>query len=263
MSAVTIIPPAGIAGLAARIRAEHEAAQSAMRSVVIHAIEAGKLLMEAKALVGHGNWLVWLEENCGFSERTAQGYMRLARLDPTKAQRVADLSLREALKALAEAKGSPAAVSWSGEVEWHTPAEYVEVARQAMGRIDLDPASNEIAQEVVRAGEYFTEEENGLYRQWWGRVFLNPPYATGLIDSFVDKLLEEYFTGNVTEAVFLVHSRTDTGWFHRAMRSASAVCFTLGRISFQAPGREGGSPPIGSVFFYYGSCPVRARPRMK
>jgi hypothetical protein len=97
----SIIPPAGVAGLAARIRAEHEAAQSAMRTAVAHAVEAGKLLIEAKKLVGHGGWLAWVKENCAFSDRTAQGYMRLAthmpRLDEANAQRVAGLSLREAL----------------------------------------------------------------------------------------------------------------------------------------------------------------------
>jgi hypothetical protein len=102
MSEIAIIPPT--ADLAARIQAAHEAAQSAMRSAVIHAVEAGRLLMEAKKLVRHGNWTGWLKQNCEFSERTAQGYIRLARelskLAEPKAQRVADLSLREALKAV-------------------------------------------------------------------------------------------------------------------------------------------------------------------
>jgi hypothetical protein len=102
MSAVTIIPPA--ADLAARIRAEHEAAQSALRSAVSHAVEAGKLLIEAKKTVGHGNWAAWIKDNCEFSERAARGYMRLARelpkLEDGKRQRVADLSLRDALASL-------------------------------------------------------------------------------------------------------------------------------------------------------------------
>jgi hypothetical protein len=43
-----------------------------------HAIAAGHALIEAKALVAHGEWLAWVKEHCGFSERTAQIYMRLA-----------------------------------------------------------------------------------------------------------------------------------------------------------------------------------------
>ena len=66
-----------------------------------HALNAGDLLLKAKKKVAHGGWLDWLKENCHFSERTAQGYMRLSRelpqLEDSKAQRVADLPLRDAL----------------------------------------------------------------------------------------------------------------------------------------------------------------------
>jgi len=62
---------------------------------------AGDLLTQAKAQVPHGQWLPWLAEHCAIAERTAQAYMRVARsldrLDDAKAQRVADLSFRNAL----------------------------------------------------------------------------------------------------------------------------------------------------------------------
>src|SRR5262249_4041264 len=43
------------------------------------AIMAGALLLEAKELVGHGEWLPWLRANCRVSVRQAQTYMKLAR----------------------------------------------------------------------------------------------------------------------------------------------------------------------------------------
>jgi ParB family chromosome partitioning protein len=260
MSAITIIPPAGIAGLAARIRAEHEAAQSALRSAVSHAVEAGKLLMEAKKSVPYGGWEAWVRDSCGFSERTAQGYMRLARLAPEEAQRVALLSLRDALKALADPRGSggSAPLRWSGEVEWHTPAQIIEAAREVMGgRIDLDPASCETANETVEAARIYTIQDDGLAQPWHGRVFLNPPYADKLIGPFVTKLLAEIRSGNVPEAVLLTHARTDTAWFHEAASAAAAICFTRGRVRFQRPDGTGDAPPIGSAFFYFGPNPDR------
>jgi hypothetical protein len=63
----------------------------------------------------------------------------------------------------------------------------------------------------------------------------------------------------VTEAVLLVHSRTDTAWFHEAASAAAAICFTRGRLRFQRPDGSGDAPLIGSAFLYYGSAPGRFR----
>jgi Protein of unknown function (DUF3102) len=93
-----------LAALAERIRAEHEATAAAMHRGCEHAIAAGRLLIEAKALLRHGEWLPWLQEHCQVSDRTARLYMRLARHAPeleANRQRVADLTVRAALDALA------------------------------------------------------------------------------------------------------------------------------------------------------------------
>jgi hypothetical protein len=58
----------------------------------------------------------------------------------------------------------------TGEVELYTPAKYIEAARLVLGKIDLDPASNEIAQRTVRAERHFTVETDGLNQEWHGRV---------------------------------------------------------------------------------------------
>jgi phage N-6-adenine-methyltransferase len=156
-----------------------------------------------------------------------------------------------------EERSSSSAQPWSGETSWFTPPEIVDAAREVMGGIDLDPASNDAAQQVVRAGTYYTAETDGLAQEWQGRVWLNPPYAAGLIDQFVAKLVKEHKAGNVTEAVLLVHSRTDTAWFHEAASAAAAICFTRGRVSFQRPDGTGDAPPIGSAFLYFGDNPDR------
>ena len=146
---------------------------------------------------------------------------------------------------------------WTGEVEWYTPAPNVEAARTVMGGIDLDPASSDHAQETVRAATYHTAESDGLARAWRGRVWLNPPYRADLIAAFVERLLEERAGGDVTEAVLLVHARTDAAWFHEAAGSAAAVCLTRGRIRFETPDGPGESPTTGSAFFYFGDRPER------
>ena len=57
------------------------------------------------------------------------------------------LTLVDALDLISEPKSaSNRATQFTGEVEWYTPAAYVESARKVMCGIDLDPASNQTAQ---------------------------------------------------------------------------------------------------------------------
>jgi hypothetical protein len=98
--------------IAAMVNAEHAAVESAKRQGVRHAIECGRLLSEAKATSPHGQWDEWVKDNCNFSARTAQLYMRVFRHvgdDPAKAQRVADLSLREIAKMISTPGDKPKA----------------------------------------------------------------------------------------------------------------------------------------------------------
>lgn len=60
----------------------------------------GRCLNEAKAMLPHGEWLPWLAEKVGYSEKTAQNFMRLAR-EFSNPQALADLGATKALKLLA------------------------------------------------------------------------------------------------------------------------------------------------------------------
>lgn len=98
-----------LAVTASKINTEHEAAQQCAAAAVAHAIRCGELLIEAKAALPHGAFGAWLAANVEFSDRTARGYMQLAGLDEAKRQRVADMTLRGALAALAQPKTQPPA----------------------------------------------------------------------------------------------------------------------------------------------------------
>jgi phage N-6-adenine-methyltransferase len=126
-----------------------------------------------------------------------------------------------------------------------------------MGDFDLDPASNDFAQETVCAGRFFTAETNGLDKVWHGRIWLNPPYAQPLIEQFVDKLIAEVASGTVTSAIMLTNNSADTHWFQKAARAAAAMCFTDGRIRFVSPTKELSCPTQGQTFFYFGNNPDR------
>ena len=140
----------------------------------------------------------------------------------------------------------------TGENEWYTPPEYIEAARAVMGSIDLDPATSEIAQSKIRANKYLTASDDGLAHDWFGNVWLNPPYSQPAIMHFLQKLTGEYSAGNIEQAVCLTHNYTDTAWFQLAASVCEAVCFTRGRIGFLSPSGEKAAPTQGQAFFYYG-----------
>lgn len=117
--------------------------------------------------------------------------------------------------------------------EHYTPPEIVEAARAVLGQIDLDPATCAVANRVVRARLFCSEQQSGLDQDWTGldgpaRVFLNPPggkldpktlepllrdehgkqNGPGVSSAAVwwAKLIYEYRAGNVEQAIFVCFS---------------------------------------------------------
>lgn len=138
----------------------------------------------------------------------------------------------------------------SGNNEWYTPSEYIELARRVMGSINLDPASSDKAQEVVQAEKYYTAENDGLSQKWCGNIWLNPPYSSELITKFTEKFISEF--ENIEQAIILVNNATETEWFSKLVSKADAVCFPKGRVKFYAPNGEVGAPLQGQALLYYG-----------
>ena len=137
---------------------------------------------------------------------------------------------------------------------WGTPSEWIELARTVMGGIDLDPASNRTAQKTVQATRFLTEKDNGLTREWKGRVWLNPPYSHPAVAVFAKKLVEEVAAGNTTQACVLVNNATDTKWGQLLLAECSAVALPAGRVSFLLP--DTGKPITGTrqgqMLLYFG-----------
>jgi len=87
--------------LAPRINEEHDACVRCVEQFASHAFKAGDLLIEAKGLVPHGQWLDWLAEHTDLSERTAQAYMQMAdRIPVENRSTCCGLSMREILESI-------------------------------------------------------------------------------------------------------------------------------------------------------------------
>lgn len=154
-----------------------------------------------------------------------------------------------------EVQRRPHVANNSGNNEWYTPAEYIEAAREAMGSIDTDPASNDIANKIVKAEKYYTIETNGLAHDWTGNVWMNPPYSSDLISRFVEKLKEQRV--NYNQAIILVNNATETQWFYEIVKIASAVCFPKSRVKFYMPDGKTGAPLQGQAVLYVGNNPEK------
>ncbi len=152
-------------------------------------------------------------------------------------------------------------------LEYYTPSEYLQAAREVLGSIDLDPASCKAAQANVCATKFYTKEDDGLSLPWAGRVWLNPPYSKtngrSNQEMWSTRLSTEYANGNVTEAILLVKSALGYKWFEALWRD-HWVCLAQTRLSFiLESGNDDGQSKQGTAFVYFGQdwelfCPVFA-----
>ncbi len=132
--------------LAGEIRAAHEAAVSAMNraDALEHARNVGQLLLEAKELCGHGQWLPWLEANCSdIGARQIQKLTKLAKNWNAIAPRLtpdSQLSIEGALRLLSEDPGGS-----------HSTSDDADSPDTARDEPELSAAS-EVRVEPVTAG---------------------------------------------------------------------------------------------------------------
>jgi DNA N-6-adenine-methyltransferase (Dam) len=87
--------------------------------------------------------------------------------------------------------------------DYFTPTELVCAAREAMGGIDLDPASHYAANRLHRIPDFYDQNSNGLRPDvtWAGRVWMNPPYGNNR--PWFEKLQRHYEAGDVEQACYL------------------------------------------------------------
>ena len=141
---------------------------------------------------------------------------------------------------------------------WFTPEIYLNSVRTVLTEITLDPFSDSKANNIVRAVHFYDEEKNGLNQSWKVsnacRVFMNPPYSSGMVKKCCARFIEGWHQKEFLEAIILVNNATETKWFQSLLNEAQAICFTDHRISFwNSDGKVVSNNTRGQVFFYFGS----------
>lgn len=132
--------------------------------------------------------------------------------------------------------------TYHNKEEWLTPPELLK----KLGSFDLDPCSP-ADRPWDTAKHHFSKKENGLDKNWFGRVWCNPPYGKQ-----TKVWLEKCSAHN--NAIALTFARTDTKMFYEHVwQKASAILFIKGRLKFYKPnGEVGSSAGAPSVLIAYG-----------
>ena len=109
----------------------------------------------------------------------------------------------------------------SGTMEWLTPPPLIE----ALGEFDLDPCAP-VNRPWDMAKHHYTINDNGLEKEWFGRVWLNPPYGT-FTHYWIEKAAKH------ANCIALLFNRSDTKLFHEyVFPNAYAIMHLKGRIKF-------------------------------
>jgi hypothetical protein len=129
-----------------------------------------------------------------------------------------------------------------GKDEWLTPPSLIK----SLGVFDLDPCSP-INRPWDTAKNHYNINDDGLNKEWEGRVWCNPPYGTQT-GVWLNKCAEY---GN---AIALTFARTETKMFFDCVwDKADAVLFIKGRIRFyHVTGEQGGAAGAPSILIAYG-----------
>lgn len=107
------------------------------------------------------------------------------------------------------------------QTRWLTPKPLVE----ALGHFDLDPCGAP-GHELADTTYLLENGQDGLALNWYGRVWLNPPYGKEA-EPFITKLADH---GN---GIALLFARTETKvFFEQVWERADALLFLRGRLSF-------------------------------
>ena len=122
---------------------------------------------------------------------------------------------------------------------WLTPLNIINT----LGPFDLDPCGES---HHPTANTIYTQ--GGLEREWFGRVWLNPPYSA--VETWLNKLIEH---GN---GIALVFARLDTKWAQAIIPHTSSVFFPKGRLCFLTKElTTKGNAGAPSMFLSFGPIP--------
>lgn len=133
--------------------------------------------------------------------------------------------------------------------EYYTPIEFVN----SLGDFDLDPCVP-VNMKWKTAEISYNKNDDGLSKEWKGRVWLNPPYSKDLIESFMKKMSEHRngialvlpkfgtklfreYVYPYADGIFILYKRIkfyDYNWIQQKSPIANSILIAYGEDNIQA-----------------------------
>lgn len=144
----------------------------------------------------------------------------------------------------------------SNSQDWGTPPKYVDAVRRFLGKIYLDPCSNE--KSIVNAKtEYALPKTDGLKASWdFKTIYVNPPYGLDKqrktsIKHWIKKCAE---ANNLhgSEVLALIPVAVNTKhWKQYIFGKASNICFLADtRLKFINGAHDKGAPMACAIIYW-------------
>lgn len=117
---------------------------------------------------------------------------------------------------------------WHKHVNWQTPPEIV----RALGKFDLDPCA--APRQFYRTARVMWKKgDDGLHQEWFGRVWLNPPYTSSGL-AVASKKMADHRNG-----IALLPVKFATKWFNESViPTATAMLFLTEKTQFHLTKRR-------------------------
>lgn len=132
--------------------------------------------------------------------------------------------------------------------EWGTPREIYGPFGNIFDGFDLDPCSGAEPQPIGETR--YTKEDDGLSQEWFGDVWVNPPYSDP--GSWLKKAVSEHNQDNTDRILMLLPARTNTNYFTKYVEQADLLCFVDHKVKFLKDGKKAPDylpSPVSFVYF--------------
>lgn len=119
--------------------------------------------------------------------------------------------------------------------DWSTPQGFYDMLNEEF-HFTIDVCAT---QENTKCERFYSPDDNGLFKNWEGVCWLNPPYGRD-IGRWIGKAVAAARKG--ATVVCLLPARTDTKWFHEYCMLSNDIRFIRGRLCFSSGSKTGRAP---------------------